>query len=135
MEGLFGSGGFGGGLKGYWGSGLWGFWNWDQMGNGGAQWDPEGMLRKCWRSRGALGVPGVFGGLAAAPIPPFPPPQTPPAFLKSRERPYQKFYAQLLRTQLFTQFIEDCSFASDRFSCLEFFDSCVDKVGPPPKSL
>ena len=64
-----------------------------------------------------------------------PPPQTPPAFLKSRERPYQKFYAQLLRTQLFTQFIEDCSFASDRFSCLEFFDSCVGEVGPPPKSL
>ena len=58
----------GGVWKGYWGSGLWGFWNWDLLGNRGAQWDPEGMLRKCggcWRSRGALGVPGVFGGLAA----------------------------------------------------------------------
>ncbi|XP_068519371.1 DENN domain-containing protein 4B isoform X2 [Anas acuta] len=49
-------------------------------------------------------------------------------FLKSRDRAYQKFYGQLLRTQLFTQFIEDCSFASDRYTCLEFFDSCVDKV-------
>ena len=35
------------------------------MGNRGAQRDPEGMLRKCWRSGGALGVPGVFGGMAA----------------------------------------------------------------------
>ncbi|XP_075301415.1 DENN domain-containing protein 4B isoform X1 [Opisthocomus hoazin] len=51
-------------------------------------------------------------------------------FLKSRERAYHRFYGQLLRTQLFTQFIEDCSFASDRDPCLEFFDTCVDKVGP-----
>ncbi|XP_064032237.1 DENN domain-containing protein 4B isoform X2 [Pogoniulus pusillus] len=50
-------------------------------------------------------------------------------FLKSRERAYHRFYGQLLRTQLFTQFIEDCSFASDRDPCLEFFDTCVDKVG------
>nr|XP_013797884.1 PREDICTED: DENN domain-containing protein 4B [Apteryx mantelli mantelli] len=48
-------------------------------------------------------------------------------FLKSRDRAYHKFYGQLLRTQLFTQFIEDCSFASDRYTCLEFFDTCVDK--------
>lgn len=49
-------------------------------------------------------------------------------FLKSRDRAYQKFYGQLLRTQLFTQFIEDCSFVTDRHVFLEFFDSCVDKV-------
>ncbi|XP_074836988.1 DENN domain-containing protein 4B isoform X2 [Carettochelys insculpta] len=49
-------------------------------------------------------------------------------FLKSRERAYHKFYGQLLRTQLFTQFIQECSFVSDRHACLEFFDSCVDKV-------
>lgn len=55
---------------------------------------------------------------------------SPPGFLKSRERAYHRFYGQLLRTQLFTQFIEDCSFASDRDPCLEFFDTCVDKVGP-----
>ncbi|XP_006031022.1 DENN domain-containing protein 4B isoform X2 [Alligator sinensis] len=49
-------------------------------------------------------------------------------FLKSRDRAYHKFYTQLLRTQLFTQFIEDCSFVSDRHTGLEFFDTCVDKV-------
>ncbi|KAM7138455.1 LOW QUALITY PROTEIN: DENN domain-containing protein 4B [Macrochelys suwanniensis] len=49
-------------------------------------------------------------------------------FLKSRDRAYQKFYWQLLRTQLFTQFIQECSFVSDRHACLEFFDTCVDKV-------
>ncbi|XP_030397816.1 DENN domain-containing protein 4B isoform X2 [Gopherus evgoodei] len=49
-------------------------------------------------------------------------------FLKSRDRAYHKFYGQLLRTQLFTQFIHECSFVSDRHACLEFFDTCVDKV-------
>ncbi|KAM6309379.1 LOW QUALITY PROTEIN: DENN domain-containing protein 4B [Podargus strigoides] len=55
-------------------------------------------------------------------------------FLKSRERAYHRFYGQLLRTQLFTQFIEDCSFASDREPCLEFFDTCVDKVQAEARS-
>nr|XP_034954071.1 DENN domain-containing protein 4B isoform X3 [Zootoca vivipara] len=49
-------------------------------------------------------------------------------FLKSRDRAYHKFYGQLLRTQLFTQFIEECSFVNDRHTSLEFFDSCVEKV-------
>ncbi|KAF3692444.1 DENN domain-containing protein 4B Brain-specific gene 4 protein [Channa argus] len=49
-------------------------------------------------------------------------------FLKSRDRTQQKFYSQLTRTQMFTQFIEDCSFVSDRHACLEFFDECVQKV-------
>ncbi|XP_067395392.1 DENN domain-containing protein 4B [Emydura macquarii macquarii] len=49
-------------------------------------------------------------------------------FLKSRDRACHKFYGQLLRTQLFTQFIEECSFASHRHAGLEFFDTCVDKV-------
>ncbi|KAJ7985587.1 hypothetical protein DPEC_G00353620 [Dallia pectoralis] len=48
-------------------------------------------------------------------------------FLKSRERTHQKFYTQLTRTQMFTQFIEECSFVSDRQACLEFFDDCVQK--------
>uniref|UniRef100_A0A6Q2ZML0 DENN/MADD domain containing 4B n=1 Tax=Esox lucius TaxID=8010 RepID=A0A6Q2ZML0_ESOLU len=48
-------------------------------------------------------------------------------FLKSRERTQQKFYTQLTRTQMFTQFIEECSFVSDRHACLEFFDDCVQK--------
>lgn len=29
---------------------------------------------------------------------------------------------------MFTQFIEECSFVSDRHTCLEFFDECVQKV-------
>uniref|UniRef100_A0A8D3B7B0 DENN domain containing 4B n=1 Tax=Scophthalmus maximus TaxID=52904 RepID=A0A8D3B7B0_SCOMX len=49
-------------------------------------------------------------------------------FLKSRDRTQQKFYLQLTRTQMFTQFIEECSFVSDRHACLEFFDECVQKV-------
>ncbi|KAM9852650.1 LOW QUALITY PROTEIN: DENN domain-containing protein 4B [Aulostomus maculatus] len=49
-------------------------------------------------------------------------------FLKSRDRTQQKFYSQLTRTQMFTQFIEECSFVSDRHACLEFFDECVQKV-------
>uniref|UniRef100_A0A3Q3CMW5 DENN/MADD domain containing 4B n=1 Tax=Haplochromis burtoni TaxID=8153 RepID=A0A3Q3CMW5_HAPBU len=49
-------------------------------------------------------------------------------FLKSRDRTQQKFYTQLTKTQMFTQFIEECSFVSDRHACLEFFDECVQKV-------
>ncbi|KFO36345.1 DENN domain-containing protein 4B [Fukomys damarensis] len=51
-------------------------------------------------------------------------------FLKSRERCSHKLYSQLLRTQMFSQFIEECSFGSARHAALEFFDSCVDKVHP-----
>uniref|UniRef100_A0A9L0T8D0 DENN domain containing 4B n=1 Tax=Equus caballus TaxID=9796 RepID=A0A9L0T8D0_HORSE len=51
-------------------------------------------------------------------------------FLKSRERSSHKLYSQLLRTQMFSQFIEECSFGSARHAALEFFDSCVDKVHP-----
>uniref|UniRef100_A0A673YHB7 DENN domain containing 4B n=1 Tax=Salmo trutta TaxID=8032 RepID=A0A673YHB7_SALTR len=51
-------------------------------------------------------------------------------FLKSRERTHQKFYTQLTRTQMFTQFIEECSFVSDRHACLEFFDECSDVEKP-----
>uniref|UniRef100_UPI00398EC344 DENN domain-containing protein 4B-like n=1 Tax=Pristiophorus japonicus TaxID=55135 RepID=UPI00398EC344 len=50
-------------------------------------------------------------------------------FLKSRDRANQKFYSLMTKTQLFTQFIEECSFVSDRHSSLEFFDGCVVKVG------
>uniref|UniRef100_A0A6I8P739 DENN domain containing 4B n=1 Tax=Ornithorhynchus anatinus TaxID=9258 RepID=A0A6I8P739_ORNAN len=57
-------------------------------------------------------------------------------FLKSRERSSHKLYGQLLRTQMFSQFIEECSFGTARpgpahaTAALEFFDSCVDKVHP-----
>uniref|UniRef100_A0A673JNL5 DENN/MADD domain containing 4B n=1 Tax=Sinocyclocheilus rhinocerous TaxID=307959 RepID=A0A673JNL5_9TELE len=53
-------------------------------------------------------------------------------FLKSRDRTQQKFYTQLTKTQMFTQFIEECSFVSDRHGCLEFFDECVQKVRRSP---
>ncbi|KAM8920742.1 DENN domain-containing protein 4B isoform 2-T2 [Pelodytes ibericus] len=49
-------------------------------------------------------------------------------FRKSRDRAHQKFYSLLVKTQMFTQFIEDCSFVSDRHASLEFFDNCVEKV-------
>lgn len=55
-------------------------------------------------------------------------------FLKSRDRTQQKFYSQLTKTQMFTQFIQECSFVSDRHACLEFFDECVQKVGEPPSA-
>ncbi|XP_016077120.1 PREDICTED: DENN domain-containing protein 4B [Miniopterus natalensis] len=51
-------------------------------------------------------------------------------FLKSRDRSSHKLYSQLLHTQMFSQFIEECSFGSARHAALEFFDSCVDKVHP-----
>ncbi|XP_072284756.1 DENN domain-containing protein 4B [Pyxicephalus adspersus] len=49
-------------------------------------------------------------------------------FKKSRDRAHQKFYSQLVKTQMFTQFIEDCSFVNERHASLEFFDNCVEKV-------
>ncbi|XP_069796666.1 DENN domain-containing protein 4B isoform X2 [Narcine bancroftii] len=49
-------------------------------------------------------------------------------FLRSRERSSLRFYTLLTKTQLFSQFIEECSFVSDRHASLEFFDGCVDKV-------
>ncbi|KAM4013187.1 DENN domain-containing protein 4B isoform 1-T2 [Anomaloglossus baeobatrachus] len=49
-------------------------------------------------------------------------------FRKSRDRAHQKFSAQMVKTQMFMQFIEDCSFVSDRHASLEFFDNCVEKV-------
>lgn len=73
--------------------------------------------------------------MCLTPPPPRPPPPLPPAgFLKSRDRTQQKFYSQLTRTQMFTQFIEECSFVSDRHACLEFFDECVQKVRTEARS-
>ncbi|XP_045562255.1 C-myc promoter-binding protein isoform X2 [Salmo salar] len=49
-------------------------------------------------------------------------------FLKSRDRSHQKFYSQMIRTQMFIRFIEECSFVSDKDASLAFFDECVDKI-------
>ncbi|XP_019410346.1 PREDICTED: DENN domain-containing protein 4C isoform X4 [Crocodylus porosus] len=49
-------------------------------------------------------------------------------FLKSRDRAYTKFYALLTKTQIFSRFIEECSFVSDKDTGLAFFDDCTEKV-------
>ncbi|XP_072421482.1 C-myc promoter-binding protein isoform X7 [Chiloscyllium punctatum] len=49
-------------------------------------------------------------------------------FLKSRDRPHQKFYSLMTKTQMFIRFIEECSFVSDKDASLAFFDDCVDKL-------
>lgn len=36
---------------------------------------------------------------------------------------------------MFTQFIEECSFVSERHACLEFFDECVQKVRHLPGAM
>uniref|UniRef100_A0A8D0BHK5 DENN domain containing 4C n=1 Tax=Salvator merianae TaxID=96440 RepID=A0A8D0BHK5_SALMN len=51
-------------------------------------------------------------------------------FLKSRDRAYTKFYTILTKTQLFSRFIEECSFVSDKDTSLVFFDDCVEKLFP-----
>ncbi|XP_029289942.1 C-myc promoter-binding protein isoform X1 [Cottoperca gobio] len=49
-------------------------------------------------------------------------------FLKSRDRSHQRFYSHMTKTQLFSRFIEECSFVSDKDASLAFFDECVDKL-------
>ncbi|NWX92936.1 DEN4C protein, partial [Nothoprocta pentlandii] len=51
-------------------------------------------------------------------------------FLKSRDRAYTKFYMHLTKTQLFSRFIEECSFVSDKDTGLAFFDDCIEKLFP-----
>uniref|UniRef100_A0A8D0FCZ3 DENN domain containing 4C n=1 Tax=Strix occidentalis caurina TaxID=311401 RepID=A0A8D0FCZ3_STROC len=49
-------------------------------------------------------------------------------FLKSRDRAYTKFYTHLTKTQIFSRFIEECSFVSDKDTGLAFFDDCIEKL-------
>uniref|UniRef100_A0AAQ4PCL1 DENN/MADD domain containing 4A n=1 Tax=Gasterosteus aculeatus aculeatus TaxID=481459 RepID=A0AAQ4PCL1_GASAC len=49
-------------------------------------------------------------------------------FVKSRDRSHQRFYSLMTKTQMFSRFIEECSFVSDKDASLAFFDECVDKV-------
>ncbi|XP_020646037.3 DENN domain-containing protein 4C isoform X2 [Pogona vitticeps] len=51
-------------------------------------------------------------------------------FLKSRDRAYTKFYTVLTKTQIFSRFIEECSFVSDKDTGLAFFDDCIEKLFP-----
>ncbi|XP_061678218.1 C-myc promoter-binding protein isoform X2 [Syngnathoides biaculeatus] len=49
-------------------------------------------------------------------------------FLKSRDRSHQRFYSLMTKTQMFSRFIEECSFVSDKDASLAFFDECADKM-------
>ncbi|XP_078702979.1 C-myc promoter-binding protein-like isoform X10 [Branchiostoma floridae x Branchiostoma belcheri] len=50
-------------------------------------------------------------------------------FLRSRST-NQKFFTQIMKTQMFIRFIEECSFVSEKDTSLAFFDECMDKVDP-----
>ena len=54
-----------------------------------------------------------------------------PAFLRSRDKAYHPFYRLLLPTQLFTKFVEECSFVSDVNQHLAFFDECMERLERP----
>uniref|UniRef100_A0A8C0UUX3 DENN domain containing 4C n=1 Tax=Cyanistes caeruleus TaxID=156563 RepID=A0A8C0UUX3_CYACU len=45
-------------------------------------------------------------------------------------RAYTKFYTHLTKTQIFSRFIEECSFVSDKDTGLAFFDDCIEKLFP-----
>lgn len=49
-------------------------------------------------------------------------------FLKSRDKNYHRFYLMMMHTQMFTRFIEERSFVSDKDISLAFFDECAERV-------
>ena len=49
-------------------------------------------------------------------------------FVRSRDKAYHKFYNLLVNTQMFSKFIEERSFVSDKDASLAFFDDCADRV-------
>ncbi|CAG4943676.1 unnamed protein product, partial [Parnassius apollo] len=50
------------------------------------------------------------------------------AFLRSRDKTQQRFFALMMRTQMFTRFIEERSFVCDAEQGLTFFDECTERV-------
>ncbi|KMQ97226.1 c-myc promoter-binding protein [Lasius niger] len=51
------------------------------------------------------------------------------AFLRTRDKAHAKFYAMLVKTQIFARFIEERSFVSDMdMAGLAFFDECTERV-------
>jgi len=50
------------------------------------------------------------------------------SFLNTRDRNYHSFYNLMMNTQIFTKFIEECSFVSDVNQSLAFFDDCIDRM-------
>lgn len=49
-------------------------------------------------------------------------------FMSSRDRNYSQFYQLITRTQMFTRYIEERSFVSDKDTSLAFFDDCEEKL-------
>lgn len=49
-------------------------------------------------------------------------------FLASRDRNYSQFYEWITKTQMFTHYIEERSFLSDKDSSLAFYDDCEEKL-------
>ena len=49
-------------------------------------------------------------------------------FLMSRERSYSQFYQLITKTQMFTHYIEERSFVSDKDTSLDFFDDCEERL-------
>ncbi|KAG9509508.1 DENN domain-containing protein 4C, partial [Fragariocoptes setiger] len=49
-------------------------------------------------------------------------------FLKSRDRNYSQFYQLITKTQMFTHYIEERSFVSDKDTSLAFFDDCEERL-------
>lgn len=50
------------------------------------------------------------------------------AFLKSRDKTQQRFFGLVMRTQMFTRFIEERSFVYEPDQGLTFFDECIERV-------
>ena len=48
-------------------------------------------------------------------------------FLRSRDKNFHRFYVLLMKTQMFTKFIEERSFVSETNTYHAFFDECVDR--------
>ncbi|GLV31716.1 Calmodulin-binding protein related to a Rab3 GDP/GTP exchange protein [Carabus blaptoides fortunei] len=49
-------------------------------------------------------------------------------FLRSRDKTHHKFFSLLMRTQMFTRFIEERSFVADGDLGLAFFDECTERL-------
>ena len=49
-------------------------------------------------------------------------------FLRGKDSSYHRFYNVMMKTQMFTKFIEECSFVSDINTSLAFFDECVERI-------
>lgn len=50
------------------------------------------------------------------------------AFLRSRDKNNQRFFTLLMKTQMFTRFIEERSFVADGDLGLAFFDECTERL-------